>query len=482
MSLLRSNVEFAKRIFLDRLTTDAQPLLQKVDIDDGPGDDYVYGGTYSPNNFSVGADCSGSSGVFISAAMLGPAGMSWSRLFSTETFPAGLPAGWKQVPNRAAQIAANPTMTVVIHHGGGGPDSHMNCWIDGWLMESNGTYGTCTTPWGGMDQSDSYWNDWWVYTDPIIEDTTWRQPMGYVQGVDYAGGRISGADLKAANISFVCRYINDGGSGLPNKLITAGEFNDLVANGIGVVFNYETTSDFMLGDQPAGITDAQQALAFIRSLPGMSNSNPFVYFSADFDEAPAQDASVEGFMRGANSVLGSPQGLYGDYWIGSRALNAGVVGKLWQTEAWSGNPPNIDSRISIMQRNALGFKTIGGVQCDIDEAHVDLSQIGAYFPGAPVVTPPPVIVTPPPGVPVTVESTDDQILDQEEGPVNPATGKRGWPQLQNLSQVDFLGLVLYPAVVKLQATMDNLTAKLQTPATTNAQPQTALHVPVPKAT
>ncbi|BCI81170.1 hypothetical protein MTY66_27950 [Mycolicibacterium sp. TY66] len=42
MTVTRGDVEFAKRIFFDRL-----------------GDDYVYGGTWDPNDRGVGCDCSG---------------------------------------------------------------------------------------------------------------------------------------------------------------------------------------------------------------------------------------------------------------------------------------------------------------------------------------------------------------------------------------------------------------------------------------
>lgn len=95
MPLLRSNIEFAKRVFLDRLTVDAQPLAQPDNIDVGPGDDYVYGGTYDPYDFGVGADCSGLVGIMAGAAINGPASMVWGRLFSTETFPGPLP-GFRQ--------------------------------------------------------------------------------------------------------------------------------------------------------------------------------------------------------------------------------------------------------------------------------------------------------------------------------------------------------------------------------------------------
>jgi hypothetical protein len=317
----RSNVELAKRIFLDRLTTDAQPLLQPERIDEGPGDEYEYAGTLDPYNFGVGGDCSGTNGIFIGAALLGAQHMSWGRLFSTETFPGPFAGRFRQVSKGEFLSSAAP-IKVMIMHGGGGPNSHMACIIDGWHMESNGDHGivggtNLHAP--GVNSLDSdIWNDWWISTETIEEDTTWRQPMGYPKGVDYAGGRINASALKAAGISFVCRYLNDGGSQLPGKQLLPSEFVNLTSNGIPVVFNYETTADFMLEGHDSGRTRAQDALDYILSLPGVpSNWRPVVYFSADFDEAPNQDAAIFAFCDGAAEILGAEAngrrrvGLYG---------------------------------------------------------------------------------------------------------------------------------------------------------------------------
>src|SRR5437879_1699411 len=112
MPLLRSNVEFSKRVFLDRLTTDNQPLLQPANIDEGPGDTYEYAGVFDPYNFGVGADCSGLCGIVLGAAINGPAKMAWGRLFSTETFPGPLP-GFRRV-SQADLINGNYPIKVMI--------------------------------------------------------------------------------------------------------------------------------------------------------------------------------------------------------------------------------------------------------------------------------------------------------------------------------------------------------------------------------
>lgn len=57
VSLLRSNVEFAKRIALDRF-----------------GDPYVYGGQCDPFDLGQGADCSGLAALITDAVFRGPDG------------------------------------------------------------------------------------------------------------------------------------------------------------------------------------------------------------------------------------------------------------------------------------------------------------------------------------------------------------------------------------------------------------------------
>lgn len=404
-ALKRSNINFAWRVFLDRLATDnGGATLAAPDL--GPGNEYEYGEQYDPYNLGKGADCSGSAGIFIGAAVNGPAGMKWARLFSTETFPGPFAGLFRQV-SQAEFLKSTAPIKVAIGHHGGGEDSHMHISIDGIVMESNGSSGTCTAGHGAMTDTDPYWNDWWVYDGGIEEDTTRRQPMGYPRGLDYAGGRISGATLKANGIAFVCRYLTDGGSGLPGKQLLPDEFADLVANGIAVVFNFETTADRMLDGYDAGVADAQYSLNYIRSLPG-GPQNPVVYFSCDFDEAPNQDQAVEDYLRGAASVLGGMDkvGIYGAFYICTRAQAAVGVKYIWQTEAWSGG--NITSAVNIMQRNGLGFATVGGVQCDVNEAHTD--DFGQFVPGAPVVDQP----APPadaPNAPAIPKPADDLALD-----------------------------------------------------------------------
>jgi hypothetical protein len=411
--LLRSNIEFAKRVFLDRLTCDNQPLLQPDKIDEGPGDEYEYGGCFDPFNFGVGADCSGLCGIVIGAAIDGPDDMYWGRLFSTETFP-GKFGDWFRQTSRVDCMTNYHPIKVYIMHGGGGPNSHMACEIDGWWMESNGDYGVCTMRPNINPPESDIWNDWWVCDFPINEDTAWRQPMGYPRGLDYAGGRPSGSKLAAAGITFVCRYLTDGGPGLPGKQLTPDELLDLVNHGIQIVFNWETWATAMLNGGWQGTQDATVALNYIRNLPGVPGDyNPVVYFSADWAAREDQQDAINDYLRAAAGVLGGTDkvGVYGSYYVVSRALDAGVCRYAWQTEAWSDG--NVDARVNIVQRNSIGYQYVDGVQADINEAHTD--DYG-QFPGGDM----------------------DLIMDQLMGPIGADGQRHGWEQLNNRSLVDAL--------------------------------------------
>lgn len=429
-ALKRSFLEFSKRVFLDRLTTDEQKLWNPADIYWGPGNEYEYAMQFDPFNLGQGTDCSALAGVQITAAMFGPDKMRWDRIFNTETFPASLP-GFKKVSKQ--ELLNNPyPIKVCIERGGGGENSHMNVVIDGWLMESNGSYGVCTDGHGGIPQADNLWTDFYIYDAPITEDTEFRQQKFYPKGLDYAGSRIRGSDLKQAGVDFVCRYLSDGGPGLPGKQLLPDEFSDLVTNGVDVVFNWQTNNDFMLRGFAGGVEDARIGLAYIRSLPG-GPQNPVIYFSADWDANESQQNAINDYLRGAASVLGGKEfvGLYGGYYVVRRAIEANVCKYFWQTQAWSNG--NTDSRVNIVQRNKVGYVRVAGVECDLNKSHTP--DIGAFsnkatVPQVPPVTIPAIPVLPFPDAPLTNLQMQEMfwktnmIYDQICG-----VNGNSWPQL-----------------------------------------------------
>jgi hypothetical protein len=182
-------------------------------------------------------------------------------------------------------------------------------------------------------------------------------------GLDYAGGLPGAAAIKKAGYRFVCRYLTPGGPGLPGKLLTPEEYADLQAHGIAAVVNWETSATRMLDGYNAGVADAEAAETRIRAV-GHPLDRP-VFFSADFDATPAQQAEIDDYLRGVASVLGADRvGIYGSYNVVKRCLDNHTARWAWQTAAWSRG--QVEPRIHIYQR--ITSATVGGVECDVNEA------------------------------------------------------------------------------------------------------------------
>jgi hypothetical protein len=182
-------------------------------------------------------------------------------------------------------------------------------------------------------------------------------------GLDYAGGRPSGWAIKTAGYDFVVRYLSSGGPSLPGKLLTPVEADDLRANDVEIVSNWETIADRMLGGYGAGVVDATAALAQVLACGGRADRP--IYFSADWDADVDEQPLIDAYLRGAASVIGPENvGIYGGYWPVMRALDNGVARWAWQTGAWSGG--NREPRAHLYQR--IGYAYVDGVQCDVNEA------------------------------------------------------------------------------------------------------------------
>lgn len=260
-------------------------------------------------------------------------------------------------------------------------------------------------------------------------------PTIVATGVDYSGGIPGGAAIAADGYTFACRYVFDGSPSLPYKLLTAAEADDLWANGVDPVSNYESTGADALDGYAQGVADAQEAQANHAAAGGPAGRP--IYFSLDWDEAQSQDAAVFVYFQGVASVIGLDRtGVYGGYWICSRLLAAGLVTWVWQTEAWSGDPDGsppdgfdgdyLVSGCNILQRNALGYADINGVECDIDVSLT--ADYGQWHYSGGTVTQP---------------SEDDTILatvqDNQTQLRGPALN--GWPQLNGHTLVDALAAI-----------------------------------------
>lgn len=188
------------------------------------------------------------------------------------------------------------------------------------------------------------------------------------RGIDYAWRHPDPAAIAAAGYTFACRYLSRD----PSKNLTLTEAATLAAHGIWCVANWEYGAQDMLRGYVGGIVDAQLALAQAKAA-GMPEERP-IYFSADWDVTPGQEAAVLAYLSGAASVLGHDRvGEYGGYYPVKTARDNGTVWT-WQTAAWSGG--QWDARDTVRQ---TGSATVGGIQVDVNEAQV--ADYGQWQPG-----------------------------------------------------------------------------------------------------
>jgi hypothetical protein len=195
-------------------------------------------------------------------------------------------------------------------------------------------------------------------------------------GLDYSGGRPSGAAVARAGYGFVVRYLVNGLSGRVD--LSAGEVSDMHGNGVAVALVWERKiigqPDRATEGHGAGVADAQAAVAQANDV-GLPD-NP-IYFCIDFDipdyspgnaGARAKLGPVGDYFDGVLSVLPRDRvGVYGGFYAVSRILDAGLARWAWQTAAWSGGQE--DPRIHLFQR--VGTVTVDGVGCDVNEARKD---------------------------------------------------------------------------------------------------------------
>lgn len=145
------------------------------------GDDYVYGGVYSPDDLSQGCDCSGLVGWVLEALVHGPENMNWSHVVSTESWPYDYGSNTGAAPGTVgpygtvavaslADVPQDAALVIDIMHGGGGENSHTQCSLGGTVCESNGDSGTCTLGTGAYATNANLWTDHWYLPGPVIAD------------------------------------------------------------------------------------------------------------------------------------------------------------------------------------------------------------------------------------------------------------------------------------------------------------------------
>src|SRR6266699_2564480 len=178
-------------------------------------------------------------------------------------------------------------------------------------------------------------------------------------GIDYVTGPPV-ADLKAAGVTFVCRYLSFVNNLTQVKLLTDVEAKALGAAGIAIVSNYEWYADRALESAASGAADAHIAASQHANCGGPP-SRP-IYFSVDVDCDGAQTLD---YFKGVASVIGlSRTGAYGSYRVLKYLFDMGAIEWGWQTYAWSYG--QWEPRAHIQQYN--NGMTMAGLSVDYDRS------------------------------------------------------------------------------------------------------------------
>jgi hypothetical protein len=204
---------------------------------------------------------------------------------------------------------------------------------------------------------------------PGSEETGQQSSADSTQnGVDYSWYRPSPSSLKSDGYRFVCRYLSHDTTG---KNLSKSEADALIAEGIGVVSNWEDSATDALSGYDLGVSDAKAADSQ-DSADGAPSTRP-IYFSVDFDATPGDQTAISAYFDGVASVIGLDRtGAYGGYYVVQRLFDAGKIKWGWQTYAWSGG--QWDSRAQLRQVQ----NGIAGGQMDLDQAVADdFGQWGA---------------------------------------------------------------------------------------------------------
>jgi len=168
------------------------------------------------------------------------------------------------------------------------------------------------------------------------------------RGVDYAFARPNPVAMKAAGVTFVCRYaskIKPNGTWNP-KDVTPAEVAALHAAGIALILNWEQSAGDALGGASLGSMHGIAAKARAETL-GYPHELPIVK-SCDTGVTRAQLPTVEAHLRAfAAAIAPYPLGVYGGTTVIDLVGDICVLG--WQANAssWSPHP---SSNVHVRQR------------------------------------------------------------------------------------------------------------------------------------
>lgn len=176
------------------------------------------------------------------------------------------------------------------------------------------------------------------------------------KGADFTDKNLTGKEMKAAGLTFACRYLSNHPGGW--KELSLAEAKEKTAAGILVVSNWENTGH-PLNTVAVGKDEATKALAEAHKC-GMPAFRP-IYFSIDFNAKPG---SFNKYFEGVNSVLGLQYtGVYASAALIQGLHNANLVKWGWRTQSigWYGGASTADCQIV-----QSGGSTVSGTSIDRD--------------------------------------------------------------------------------------------------------------------
>ena len=171
------------------------------------------------------------------------------------------------------------------------------------------------------------------------------------------------ADLKAARISYVGRYLGYKSRGWP-KGLTPEEVSVIHAHGIGILPIWEgNPTDAGYFTPLQGGQDAQGAIEDADWL-GIPIATPII-FTVDFPAVAPDMNAIRAYLESVKAAMGSRKfGVYGDDTVMSNV----AADAYWQTCGWSGG--QISPRADVYQR--VVDQSLAGVQVDLDDVYRDL--------------------------------------------------------------------------------------------------------------
>lgn len=167
---------------------------------------------------------------------------------------------------------------------------------------------------------------------------------------------ISGAALAAANVGCVMRYLS---SIKGPKIITPGEYNDLIANNIAVGLVYEDNSFDMNGGAQGGNYHAAVA-AFEAGVLGWP-TGAALYFACDTPTIPPNTSATIQALAPIIRSHGWRVGWYGNPDAGRLLMAAGLVDLIWAVDTWGSKKLDY---CHLAQRANHPQVPITGVPCD----------------------------------------------------------------------------------------------------------------------